>query len=270
MLEVLRRSAGGPRVTPPLQGKCGIVAGVANESSIAFGCARMMKGQGAEVLCTYGHPKAEPHAREPLEALGIRDVAFCDVRDPEAVEAVFDRALERWGRLDFLVHSIAFGRRPDVQGRLTDSSTEAFLEAMDITCHSFVRFAKAAEPLMTEGGTLIAMSYLGAVRAVRDYALMGPVKAALESSVRYLASELGPAGIRVHAISPGPMPTRAASGLKDFDAMADAAAAKSPFGRLTTIDEVGALAAFLVSDGASGMTGSVHYVDAGVHAIESR
>lgn len=246
-----------------LTGKVGLVAGLANEQSIAFGCAEVMRAAGAELVCAYGHPKSERFITPHAERLGSPPLVLLDVRDEAQMDAVFELVAERFGRLDFLVHSIAFARMPDLHGRLTDASLEAFNEAMDISCHSFVRMARRAEPLMQAGGTLITMSYLGAQRAVRDYALMGPVKAALESSVRYLARELGPTGIRVHAISPGPIATRAGSGLKGFDTLIAHAETSAALGRGVTTSEVGALAAFLASDGAAGMTGATHFVDAG-------
>lgn len=253
-----------------LTGKVGLVTGLANDQSIAFGCAEALHQAGAELVCAFGHPKSERFLTPHMDRLGQPPLALLDVRDEGSVDHVFNLIESRFGRLDFLIHSIAFARLPDIHGRLVDSSLEAFLEAMDISCHSFVRLAHRAEPLMTEGGTLLTMSYLGATRAVRDYSLMGPVKAALEAGVRYLASELGPQGIRVHAISPGPIMTRAASGLKDFDQMCAHASQSAPLGRGVSIDEVGALAAFLASDGARGMTGGIHFVDAGQSISDGR
>jgi enoyl-[acyl-carrier protein] reductase I len=183
------------------------------------------------------------------------------------MEAVFDAIRARWGRLDFVLHSIAFAPAADLHGRVVDSSREGFARAMDISCHSFVRMARLAEPLMTEGGTLLTMSYLGAAEVVPHYGVMGPVKAALEASVRYLATDLGPRGIRVNAVSPGPIRTRAASGIAGFDDLVADARDRAPLPREVHIDDVGSLCAFLVSDAASAITGDVHYIDAGLHIL---
>jgi len=189
------------------------------------------------------------------------------VEQPGQLEAVFDAIAQRWGRLDFLLHSIAFAPKSDLHGRVTDSSREGFARAMDISCHSFARMARLAEPLMGRGGSLMTMSYVGAEEVVPDYGLMGPVKAALEASTRYLAAELGPKGIRVNAVSPGPLATRAASGIPNFDALMADAVRRAPLRRLVEIDEVGALCAFLAGDGARAITGSTLYVDAGYHVL---
>jgi enoyl-[acyl-carrier protein] reductase I len=183
------------------------------------------------------------------------------------MEAVFDAVRERWGRLDFVLHSIAFAPAADLHGRVADSSREGFVRAMDISCHSFARMAALAEPLMTDGGSLLTMSFHGAAEVVPHYGVMGPVKAALEASVRYLAAELGPRGIRVHAVSPGPIRTRAASGIASFDELIDDARRRAPLAREVEIDDVGALCAFLVSDAARAITGGVHYVDGGFHIL---
>jgi enoyl-[acyl-carrier protein] reductase I len=190
-----------------------------------------------------------------------------DVEQPGAIEAVFDAVRERWGRLDFVLHSIAFAPAADLHGRVADSSREGFGRAMDISCHSFARMARLAEPLMADGGSLLTMSFHGAAEVVPHYGVMGPVKAALEASVRYLAAELGPRGIRVHAVSPGPIRTRAASGIASFDELIDDARRRAPLAREVEIDDVGSLCAFLVSDAARAITGDVHYVDGGFHII---
>jgi enoyl-[acyl-carrier protein] reductase I len=183
------------------------------------------------------------------------------------MEAVFGAIDERWGRLDFVLHSIAFAPAADLHGRVTDSSREGFARAMDISCHSFARMARLAEPLMDQGGTLLTMSYLGADAVVPHYGVMGPVKAALEASVRYLATELGPRGIRVNAVSPGPIRTRAASGIPDFDGLVADARSRAPLHREVEIDDVGSFCAFLVSDAARAVTGDVHYIDGGFHIL---
>jgi enoyl-[acyl-carrier protein] reductase I len=253
--------------TLPLAGKKGIVTGLANADSIAHGCARVFFAQGADLILSYGHPKAKTHVQPLADALNDAPLVLCDVREEEQMEALFNAARKRWGKLDFLVHSIANAPKADLQGRLIDSSREGFLEAMDISCHSFMRLARHAEPLLHDGGCLLTMSFLGAERVVENYNLMGPVKAALESSVRYLAHELGPQGVRVHAISPGPVATRASSGLRAFDELLARAGTRAPLQRLVTTDDIGAAAAFLVSDAAAAQTGATHYVDGGLHIL---
>ena len=248
-----------------LEGRTGIITGLANENSIAFGCARALHDAGADLILSYGHPKGEAHVRPLAEQLGNPPLLLCDVREDNQLEALFQAASDRWGRLDFLIHSMAFAPRDDLHGRVVDSSRDGFLLAMDISCHSFMRMARLAEPLMTEGGCLITMSYYGAEKVVDHYGIMGPVKAALEASVRYMAEELGPAGIRVHAISPGPIATRAASGIQHFDQLLGHAEERAPTRRLVTINDVGATARFLVSDAARSITGVTTYVDGGLH-----
>jgi enoyl-[acyl-carrier protein] reductase I len=251
----------------PLAALKALVIGIANDQSIAYGCARAFRRQGAELAITYLNDKARPHveplARE-LEAPIFRPL---NVQEEGQLEAVFEEIRRTWGRLDIALHSIAFAPRADLQGGLLDCSLAGFLTAMDISCHSFIRMARLAAPLMTEGGTLLAMTFQGSGEVVPNYDVMGPVKSALESAVRYLASELGPRKIRVHAISPGPVATRAASGLAEFDRLLDAARLRSPLGELIEIDDVGAAAAFLASPSAHRMTGTIVYVDAGVNII---
>ncbi|WP_025673557.1 enoyl-ACP reductase FabI [Salinivibrio socompensis] len=248
-----------------LEGKVGIVAGLANENSIAFGCAQALRQAGADVLVTYGSPKAECFVTPLKPSMGDPELMLCDVQDDQQLDALFARAKEKWGRVDFVVHSIAFAPLDDLHGRVVDCSREGFSLAMDISCHSFIRMARRAEPLMSSGGTLFNMSYYGAEKAVDNYNLMGPVKAALESTTRYLAAELGPQGIRVHAISPGPIRTRAASGLKEFEALAVDGETRSPLRRLATIQDVGNAVVYLTADAGRVLTGLTHYVDAGHH-----
>lgn len=250
-----------------LAGRKGLVVGIANDQSIAYGCARMFRACGAELAVTWLNEKARPHVEPLARQLSAPITLPLDVEQPGAMEAVFDAVRARWGRLDFLLHSIAFAPAGDLHGRVTDASREGFARAMDISCHSFMRMARLAEPLMDRGGTLITMSFLGAAEVVPNYGVMGPVKAALEASVRYLASELGPRGIRVNAVSPGPMRTRAASGIPDFEALVDDARRRAPMPREVEIDDVGSLCAFLVSDAAQAITGDVHYVDGGYHIL---
>jgi enoyl-[acyl-carrier protein] reductase I len=250
-----------------LQGKKGLIVGIANEQSIAWGCGRALRDAGAELAVTWFNEKARPYV-EPLARRLDADIAMAlDVEQPGALEAVFDAIAARWGRLDFVLHSIAFAPKTDLHGRVADCSREGFARAMDISCHSFARMARLAEPLMTGGGSLMTMSYIGAEEVIPDYGVMGPVKAALEASVRYLAAELGPRGICVNAISPGPLATRAASGIPNFDALLAQSAQRAPLRRLVDIAEVGALCAFLAGDGARAITGNTLYVDAGYHIL---
>ncbi|MET3354534.1 UNVERIFIED_ORG: enoyl-[acyl-carrier protein] reductase I [Xanthobacter viscosus] len=247
-----------------LKGRKALVLGIANEHSIAYGCARVFRRLGAELAITYLNEKARPHVEPLAQELGASIFAPCDVSREGELEAVFARIGKEWGGLDIALHSIAFAPKDDLQGRLVDSSAEGFKVAMDISCHSFIRMAKLAEPLMTGGGTLMAMSYHGAEKVVPNYNLMGPVKAALESTVRYLAYELGQKDIRVHAVSPGPLKTRAASGLKDFDVLLSEATQRAPIGELVDIDDVGLTTAFLATPFARRLTGMTVYVDGGL------
>jgi len=252
-------------VFPILAGKRALVAGVANEHSIAWGCALAFRKAGAEVVLTYLNDKALPHVA-PLAAQIDAQLLPLDVTQPGQLEALF-ATLAGQGKLDILVHSIAFAPKADLQGGLLDCSLDGFLQAMDVSCHSFVRMARLAVPLMTNGGSMFAMSYHGANKVVPNYNVMGPVKAALEASCRYLAYELGPRGIRVHAISPGPLKTRAASGLKDFDRLLNDAVERAPLGELVDIDDVGATCAFLATPYAHRLTGSTLYVDGGLNIV---
>lgn len=252
-------------VYPILTGKRALVVGVANEQSIAWGCALAFRRLGADVVLTYLNEKALPHVA-PLAQQIDAQLLPLDVTQPGQLEAVF-AMLAQQGKLDIVVHSIAFAPKADLQGGLLDCSLDAFLQAMDVSCHSFVRMAKLAAPLMSDGGTLFAMSYHGAEKVVPNYNVMGPVKAALEAACRYLAYELGPRGIRVHAISPGPLQTRAASGLKDFDHLLTDAVARAPLGELVDIVDVGNTCAYLASPFAKRLTGSTVYVDGGLNII---
>jgi enoyl-[acyl-carrier protein] reductase I len=255
------------RLPPVLTGKKALVVGVANDRSIAWGCAAAMRKAGADIAMTYLNERAKPHV-EPL-ARQVEASLFLplEVRDPAQVDAVFDAVAKAWGRVDILVHSIAFAPKEALQGRVVDCPRDGFLAAMDVSCWSFLDMARRADALMTDGGTMLTMSYLGANAVVDNYGIMGPVKAALESSVRYVATELGPKGIRVHAVSPGPLATRAASGIKDFDELMTRVSARAPARRLVTIEEVGAACVFLASDYAAAMTGETLYVDGGYHIL---
>ncbi len=250
-----------------LAGKRALVVGVANDQSIAHGCARAFREVGAELAITWLNDKARPHVEPLAAALGAAITAPLDVSVPGQMEAVFELIAERWGGLDILVHSIAYAPKEDLQGGLLNCSAEGFARAMDISCHSFVRMARLAAPMMAAGGTMFAMSYLGAEKVVANYNVMGPVKAALEASCRYLAHELGPAGIRVHAISPGPLKTRAASGLKDFEVLLSEAAEKAPIGELADIMDVGFTCAWLATPYARRLTGTTLYVDGGANIV---
>lgn len=250
-----------------LQGKRGLVVGIANDQSIAYGCARQFRALGAELAITYLNEKAEKHVRPIAEELEAPIFLPCDVREKGQLEQVFKTIEDQWGSLDFVLHSIAFAPKEDLHARVVDCSQDGFAMAMDVSCHSFIRMAKYAEPLMANGGTLLTVSFYGGRKVVEHYNLMGPVKAALEMSVKYMASELGPKNIRVHAISPGPLRTRAASGIDRFDELLESAAQRAPQQQLVTVEDCGALAGFLVGDGAAAMTGSTFFVDAGYHII---
>jgi enoyl-[acyl-carrier protein] reductase I len=252
---------------PLLADRTVLVLGIANEHSIAYGCAKAFRALGARLAITYLNDQALPYVEALAAGLEAELLLPCDVERPGQLEAVFAAITTRWGRLDSALHSIAYAPKADLHGRLTDCSRDGFLLAMDVSCHSFIRMARLAEPLMPNGGTLFTMSYYGADKVVEHYNVMGPVKAALEAVVRYLAVELGPKGIRVHAISPGPVQTRAASGIEHFDALLEHAAARAPAGRLVSIDDVGATTAFLATDYAKLLTGDTVYVDGGLHIL---
>lgn len=250
-----------------LKGKKGLVVGIANDQSIAYGCARAFRDQGADLAVTYLNEKADKHVRPLAESLDAPIIVPCDVREPGQLEAVFAEIERKWGKLDFLLHSIAFAPMEDLHGRVVDCSQAGFAMAMDVSCHSFMRMAKLAEPLMKDGGCLLTVTFYGAEKVVEHYNVMGPVKAALESTTRYMAAELGPQQIRVHAISPGPLKTRAASGIDRFDQLMERAVERAPEHMLVTPQDCGNMAAFLVSDAAKAVTGSVAFVDAGYNII---
>lgn len=252
---------------PLLAGRTALVVGVANDRSIAWGCAKAMHRAGAEIALTYLNEKARPHVEPLARAVEAPILLPLEARDNAQADALFDAVAEKWGGLDVLVHSIAFAPREALQGRVTDCPRDGFLTAMDVSCWSFLDLARRAEPLMRGGGTMITMSYLGANEVVENYGVMGPVKAALESAVRYVATELGPKGIRVHAVSPGPLATRAASGIRDFDELMERVATRAPARRLVTIEEVGAACVFLASPYAGAMTGETLYIDGGYHIL---
>ena len=252
---------------PVLKGAKALVVGVANEHSIAYGCARAFRELGADLAITYLNEKSKPYVEPLARALEAPILLPLDVARPGELEALFAAIGRQWGELDILVHSIAWAPKDDLQAGLLDCSAEGFAKAMDISCHSFVRMAKLAVPLMKKGGTMFAMSYYGANKVVPNYNVMGPVKAALEASCRYLAYELGGKGIRVHAISPGPLKTRAASGLKDFDLLLNEAAQRAPLGELVDIMDVGFTCAYLATPYARRLSGETLYVDGGVNIM---
>lgn len=251
-----------------LEGKKGLIVGIANEHSIAWGCAKAFHALGAEVAVTYLNDKARKYV-EPLARMIEAPLLLpLDVNVPGQMEAVFDTIARQWGHLDFVVHSIAFSPKEALQGRVVDVERDGFLKTMDVSCWTFLRMAKLAEPMMTRGGTLFTMTYYGSQMVVKNYNIMGVAKAALESAVRYVAAELGPKGIRVHAISPGPLATRAASGIPEFDELLNRAQETAPTRSLVSIDDVGMATAFLAHDAARLITGDTIYIDGGYHIID--
>lgn len=252
---------------PILSGKKALIVGIANDSSIAFGCANAFHQLGADLAITYLNDKSRTYVEPLAQQLDASIFLPLDVEQPGQLEAVFEQIEKKWGKLDILVHSIAWAPKDDLQGGLLNCSADGFAKAMDVSCHSFVRMAKLAAPLMLDGGSMFAMSYHGANKVVANYNVMGPVKAALEASCRYLAYELGHQKIRVHAISPGPLKTRAASGLKDFEHLLNEASARAPVGELVDIDDVGFAVAYLATPYARRITGDTIYVDGGVNIM---
>lgn len=250
-----------------LQGKCGLVVGIANEHSIATGCARAFRNAGAELAVTYLNDKARPYVEPVAKALEAPLFLALNVESDDELDTVFETIEQEWGQLDFLLHSIAYCPMEDLHGRVVDCSRQGFGQAMDISVHSFIRLARKAEPLMKDGGCLLTVSYYGAEKVVDHYNVMGPVKAALEGTVKYLAAELGPQSIRVNALSPGPLKTRAASGIAHFDSLIDEARDRAPQQRLVTIEDVGNMAMGLASDLSRNVTGNISYVDAGYHVM---
>jgi len=250
-----------------LEGKRGLVVGIANEHSIAAGCAKAFSAAGAELAITYLNEHSKPYVAPVSELLNAPLLLPLDIQDDSQLDALFDQISKQWGQLDFVLHSIAFCPKEDLHGRVTDCSREGFAQAMDISCHSLIRLAKKAEPLMKQGGCLLTVSYYGSEKVVEHYNIMGPVKAALESTVRYLAAELGPTGIRVNALSPGPLQTRAASGIAFFDELINKAKEHAPQRHLVSLEDVGNAATHLVSDYSKSVTGNLMYVDGGYHVM---
>lgn len=244
-----------------------LIVGMANDQSLAWGCAKALGALGADLAITYQGEKARPHVEPLARELDAPLFMPLDVMVPEQMDDVFEAIAARFGRLDALIHSVAFAPKEDLHGRVVDSSSAGFCLAMDVSCHSLIRLSRRAEPLMQAGGSILTMSFYGSEKVVPGYGLMGPVKAALEASMRYLAAELGPRRIRVNALSTGPVKTRAASGLSHFDDLMERAAAVAPLHQLVTIEQVGEAAAFLLSDKARFITGQTIYVDAGFNAV---
>ncbi|MBP8133313.1 MULTISPECIES: enoyl-ACP reductase FabI [Zoogloea] len=252
-----------------LEGKVGLITGIANEKSISTGVAESCIEAGAKVIITYQNEKTLAFLEPIVSRLGVEDVLLLDVTKPETMDEVFAKIDAKYGKLDFAIHSMAFAKRDDLHGRVVDTSADGFALAMDVSTHSFVRLARKAEPLLEKagGGSLITMTYLGSEKVIANYGVMGLCKAALEAATRYMAFELGSKNIRVNAVSPGPLMTRAASGIAGFDGLMAAAVDRSPLHRLVTPEDIGALVSFLVSDAGRNMSGGVHFVDAGYNII---
>src|ERR1700719_4534087 len=257
-----------PETKVALRGRKGLIVGIANDQSIAWGCAKSFRALGAELAVTYLNERARKHVEPLAKELEAPIVMPLDVNTEGQTEQVFEKIEKEWGRLDFLLHSIAFAPKEPCHGGVIDVERDGFLKTMDVSCWSFIRMAHLAEPLMKRGGTMFTMTYYGSQMVVQNYNIMGVAKAALEATVRYIAAEVGPKGIRVHAISPGPLATRAASGIPEFDELLDKAQSKAPARSLVSIDDVGNATAFLALDGAKLITGSVLYIDGGYHIID--
>jgi enoyl-[acyl-carrier protein] reductase I len=245
------------------EGKTALIFGVANERSIAWGIAQALHREGCELGFSYGVAQLEKRVRPLAESVGAKFIEECDVTDDAAIERTFQRAKEVYGSIDCLVHSIAFADRNDLTGRFVDTSREGFKLALDVSAYSLVALTRAAEPLMTDGGSILTMTYYGSVKVAPQYNVMGVAKAALEASVRYLASDLGPQGIRVNAISAGPIKTLAASGVGGFKKILNYSERTAPLRTLVTTEDVGNTALWLLSDWSRGVTGEITYVDAG-------
>ncbi len=259
-------SAGVPTGTL-MAGKRGVIMGVANDRSIAWGVAQAIAAQGAEIAFTFQGEALERRVRPLAESIGSKHVLPCDVTDDASVDAVFETLGREWGGIDFLVHAIGFADKQFLRGRYMDTPRNAFLQAMDISVFSFVSVAQRAVPLMKPGGSLLTMSYLGAERVIPHYNVMGVAKAALEASVRYMAADLGKSGIRVNAISAGPIKTLAASGIGDFRYILKWNQLNAPLERNVTIEDVGGAGLYLLSSLSSGVTGEVQHVDCGYHIV---
>ncbi|MGB0497237.1 MAG: enoyl-ACP reductase FabI [Rubricella sp.] len=254
-------------MTDLLAGKRGLVFGVANDKSIAWGIANVLHRHGAEMAFTYLGEAFEKRVRPLAESTGSTIIMDTDVQKPETLDALFDRIAEEWGRLDFVVHAIAYADKDDLSGRFMKTSRDGFMKALDVSCYSLVDIARRAHPLMSGGGSIITLSFLGSQRVTPNYNVMGVAKAALEASVRYLANDLGPDGIRVNAISPGPMRTLAGAAIGGARKVYRATEANSPMRANADLDHVGGAALYLVSDYGASTTGECLFVDGGYHAI---
>ena len=250
-----------------LAGKVGLIIGVANENSIAWGCAERIHQCKAELALTYGNQKTQKYTKHLAEKINCPIYLPCDVTKPEEIAELFATIQKQWGKLDFLIHSIAFAPQNDLHGRVIDCSLEGFATAMNVSCYSLIQLSKLAEPLMKQGGSILSISYYGANKVVKSYNLMGIAKAALESAARYLAWDLGKSNIRLNILSPGPIMTRAASGINQFNDLLDDAIKKSPIARGVDIYSVGNMAAFMVSDLSKDITGETIYIDAGSSVV---
>jgi len=257
-----------PETKVALKGRKGLIVGIANDQSIAWGCAKAFRALGADLAVTYLNDRARKHVEPLARELDAGIFMPMDVNVEGQMEQVFERIRQDWGQLDFMLHSIAFSPKEALHGRVIDVPRDGFMKTMDVSCWSFMHMAHLAEPLMTRGGTMFTMTYYGSQMVVENYNVMGVAKAALEAAVRYIAAEVGPKGIRVHAISPGPLATRAAAGIPEFDELMEKAQSKAPARSLVSIDDVGAATAFLALDGARLITGGVQYVDGGYHIID--
>jgi len=250
-----------------MAGKRGIVMGVANERSIAWGIATSLHAQGAELAFTYQGDALLKRVKPLAESIGSDIILPCDVTDDASIDAVFETLEARWGKLDFLVHAIAYADKDELKGKYLNTSRDNFLRSLDISCYSFTAVAQRAVPLMVDGGSMVTLTYYGAERVMPHYNVMGVAKAALEASVRYLAADLGDSNIRVNAISAGPIKTLAASGIGDFRYILKWNEYNSPLRRNVSLDHVGGSALYLLSDLSGGVTGEVHHVDSGYHVV---
>ena len=253
--------------TALMSGKKGLIMGVANERSIAWGIAKAVHAHGGELGFTYQGEALERRVRPLAESVDSEVVLPCDVTDDSSIDKVFEGVAERWGKLDFLVHAIAFADKDELKGKYVNTSRDNFIRSLDVSCYSFTAIARRAAPLMNPGGSLVTLTYYGAERVMPHYNVMGVAKAALEASVRYLAVDLGGAEVRVNAISAGPIKTLAASGIGDFRYILKWNEYNSPLRRNVTIDQVGSAALYLLSDLSSGVTGEIHHVDSGYHTV---
>ncbi len=251
----------------PLEGKCALIVGVANERSLAWAIAQHLHKDGAKLAFTYWGEKMEKRVRPLAESLGAEVIEDLDIANEEQLTKVFNKIESKWGALDIVIHSVAFANREDLEGRFIQTSREGFRLALDVSAYSLIPLSKHAEPLMKNGGTILTLSYEGATRVVPNYNVMGVAKAALEATVRYLAYDLGPQKIRVNAISAGPVKTLAAAGIRDFRTMLSKAEEKTPLKENISAEDVGALATFLCGPGGVHITGANMFVDSGAHIM---